>query len=106
MAHPHHFRGNGTLRWDFGNDMAVSVPWYLGLAFRTRATQGVLMHVQAGPHNTLLCQVCLSFCPSLDPQVLIDNATSNITVGSGLVTQHISLPGALTILDLALDPGP
>ncbi|XP_032989039.1 cadherin EGF LAG seven-pass G-type receptor 3 isoform X1 [Rhinolophus ferrumequinum] len=57
MAHPHHFRGNGTLRWDFGNDMAVSVPWYLGLAFRTRATQGVLMQVQAGTHNTLLCQL-------------------------------------------------
>ncbi|XP_072797323.1 cadherin EGF LAG seven-pass G-type receptor 3 isoform X2 [Vicugna pacos] len=57
MAHPHHFRGNGTLSWDFGNDMAVSVPWYLGLAFRTRATQGVLMQVQAGPHSTLLCQL-------------------------------------------------
>ncbi|XP_053785575.1 cadherin EGF LAG seven-pass G-type receptor 3 isoform X1 [Desmodus rotundus] len=57
MAHPYHFRGNGTLRWDFGNDLAVSVPWYLGLAFRTRATQGVLMQVQAGPHSTLLCQL-------------------------------------------------
>ncbi|XP_049496328.1 LOW QUALITY PROTEIN: cadherin EGF LAG seven-pass G-type receptor 3 [Panthera uncia] len=57
MAHPHHFRGNGTLSWDFGNDMTVSVPWYLGLAFRTRATQGVLMQVQAGPHSTLLCQL-------------------------------------------------
>ncbi|XP_042521894.1 cadherin EGF LAG seven-pass G-type receptor 3 isoform X3 [Dipodomys spectabilis] len=57
MAHPYHFHGNGTLSWDFGNDMAVSVPWYLGLAFRTRATQGVLMQVQVGPHSTLLCQV-------------------------------------------------
>ncbi|XP_012575696.1 PREDICTED: cadherin EGF LAG seven-pass G-type receptor 3 isoform X1 [Condylura cristata] len=57
MAHPHHFRGNGTLSWDFGNDMTVSVPWYLGLAFRTRATQGVLMQVKAGSHSTLLCQL-------------------------------------------------
>lgn len=57
MAHPHHFRGNGTLSWDFGNDVAVSVPWYLGLAFRTRVKQGVLMQVQAGPHSTLLCQL-------------------------------------------------
>ncbi|XP_043741817.1 cadherin EGF LAG seven-pass G-type receptor 3 [Cervus elaphus] len=57
MAHPHHFRGNGTLSWDFVNDVAVSVPWYLGLAFRTRAKQGVLMQVQAGPHSTLLCQL-------------------------------------------------
>ncbi|KAM5292012.1 cadherin EGF LAG seven-pass G-type receptor 3 isoform 2-T2 [Ctenodactylus gundi] len=57
MAHPYQFRGNGTLSWDFGNDMAVSVPWYLGLAFRTRATQGVLMQVQVGPHSMLLCQL-------------------------------------------------
>uniref|UniRef100_A0A8C0NT61 Cadherin EGF LAG seven-pass G-type receptor 3 n=1 Tax=Canis lupus familiaris TaxID=9615 RepID=A0A8C0NT61_CANLF len=70
MAHPHHFRGNGTLTWDFGNDMAVSVPWYLGLAFRTRATQGVLMQVQAGPHSTLLCQVCLSSWPLPQPSTL------------------------------------
>ncbi|KAM6169737.1 cadherin EGF LAG seven-pass G-type receptor 3 isoform 2-T2 [Rhynchocyon petersi] len=57
MTHPYHFRGNGTLSWDFGNDVTISVPWYLGLAFRTRATQGVLMQVQAGPHSTLLCQL-------------------------------------------------
>ncbi|XP_036288227.1 cadherin EGF LAG seven-pass G-type receptor 3 isoform X1 [Pipistrellus kuhlii] len=57
MAHPHHFRGNGTLSWDFGSDVMVSAPWYLGLAFRTRAPHGVLMQVQAGPHCTLLCQL-------------------------------------------------
>ncbi|KAM4821570.1 cadherin EGF LAG seven-pass G-type receptor 3 isoform 2-T2 [Thomomys bottae] len=57
LAHPYHFHGNGTLTWEFGNDMTVSVPWYLGLAFRTRATQGVLMQVQVGPHSTLLCQL-------------------------------------------------
>lgn len=62
MTHPHHFRGNGTLSWDFGGDVVVSVPWYLGLAFRTRATQGVLLSVQAGQHSTLLCQVGLPFC--------------------------------------------
>ncbi|MEJ1285826.1 hypothetical protein NN561_016823 [Cricetulus griseus] len=57
MAHPYHFHGNGTLTWDFGNDMTVSVPWYLGLAFRTRATKGVLMQVQLGPHSVLLLQL-------------------------------------------------
>lgn len=61
MADPYHFRGNGTLSWNFGSNVAVSVPFYLGLAFRTRAMQGVLMQVQVGPHSTLLCQVCLSF---------------------------------------------
>ncbi|XP_042137625.2 cadherin EGF LAG seven-pass G-type receptor 3 isoform X2 [Peromyscus maniculatus bairdii] len=57
MAHPYHFYGNGSLSWDFGNDVTVSVPWYLGLAFRTRATRGVLMQVQLGPHSVLLCQL-------------------------------------------------
>ncbi|CAO2633507.1 Cadherin EGF LAG seven-pass G-type receptor 3 [Lemmus lemmus] len=57
MAHPYRFHGNGTLSWDFGNDVTVSVPWYLGLAFRTRATKGVLMQVQLGPHSVLLCQL-------------------------------------------------
>nr|XP_017451421.1 cadherin EGF LAG seven-pass G-type receptor 3 isoform X4 [Rattus norvegicus] len=57
MAHPYHFQGNGTLSWDFGNDMPVSVPWYLGLSFRTRATKGVLMQVQLGPHSVLLCKL-------------------------------------------------
>ncbi|XP_075403418.1 cadherin EGF LAG seven-pass G-type receptor 3 [Tenrec ecaudatus] len=57
MTHPYRFHGNGTLTWDFGSDMTVSVPWYLGLAFRTRATQGVLMQVQAGPRSMLLCQL-------------------------------------------------
>ncbi|XP_060060672.1 cadherin EGF LAG seven-pass G-type receptor 3 isoform X2 [Erinaceus europaeus] len=59
MTHPHHFWGNGSLSWDFGNDVTVSAPWYLGLAFRTRATQGVLMQVQIGPHSTVLCQLDL-----------------------------------------------
>ncbi|XP_017658689.1 cadherin EGF LAG seven-pass G-type receptor 3 isoform X2 [Nannospalax galili] len=61
MAHPYHFHGNGTLSWNFGDDMVVSVPWYLGLAFRTRGTEGVLMQVQFGPHSILLCQLDRGF---------------------------------------------
>lgn len=74
MAHPYRFHGNSTLTWDFGNDMTVSVPWYLGLAFRTRASKGVLMQVQLGPHGVLLCQVCLSFQSFARPPLLIANA--------------------------------
>ncbi|XP_058534397.1 cadherin EGF LAG seven-pass G-type receptor 3 isoform X1 [Ochotona princeps] len=82
MAHPHHFRGNGTLSWDFGGDVVVSVPWYLGLAFRTRATQGVLLSVQAGQHSTLLCQldrgllsVTVSQGSGLAAHLLLDQVT-------------------------------
>ncbi|XP_041532693.1 cadherin EGF LAG seven-pass G-type receptor 3 isoform X5 [Microtus oregoni] len=82
MAHPYRFHGNGTLSWDFGNDMTVSVPWYLGLAFRTRATKGVLMQVQLGPHSVLLCQldqgllsVTLSRASGHAAHLLLDHAT-------------------------------
>lgn len=78
MAHPYRFHGNGTLSWDFGNDMTVSVPWYLGLAFRTRATKGVLMQVQLGPHSVLLCQVCLSFQSFTLPPLLIAGAPQQL----------------------------
>lgn len=83
MAHPYHFQGNGTLSWDFGNDMPVSVPWYLGLSFRTRATKGVLMQVQLGPHSVLLCKVCLTFPSFMSPSLLISDASQQ--PGLGLV---------------------
>lgn len=37
--------------------MKISVPWYLGLAFRTRQPDGVLLQAHAGQYTTLLCQV-------------------------------------------------
>uniref|UniRef100_A0A6I8NYT7 Cadherin EGF LAG seven-pass G-type receptor 3 n=1 Tax=Ornithorhynchus anatinus TaxID=9258 RepID=A0A6I8NYT7_ORNAN len=54
MAHPHRFRGNGILSWDFKSEVKVSMPWYLGLAFRTRQPHGVLLQAQAGQYTTLL----------------------------------------------------
>ncbi|XP_039766205.1 cadherin EGF LAG seven-pass G-type receptor 3 [Ornithorhynchus anatinus] len=57
MAHPHRFRGNGILSWDFKSEVKVSMPWYLGLAFRTRQPHGVLLQAQAGQYTTLLCQL-------------------------------------------------
>uniref|UniRef100_A0A5F8H6N2 Cadherin EGF LAG seven-pass G-type receptor 3 n=1 Tax=Monodelphis domestica TaxID=13616 RepID=A0A5F8H6N2_MONDO len=67
MVHPYRFRGNGILSWDFGSEATISVPWYLGLAFRTRAPHGVLLQIQAGHRigsgrtaRLLLDQVTLS----------------------------------------------
>uniref|UniRef100_A0A7N4PQZ0 Cadherin EGF LAG seven-pass G-type receptor 3 n=2 Tax=Sarcophilus harrisii TaxID=9305 RepID=A0A7N4PQZ0_SARHA len=57
MVHPYRFRGNGALSWDFGSEVTISVPWYLGLAFRTRTPHGVLLQIQAGQHSSLLCQL-------------------------------------------------
>ncbi|XP_053157672.1 cadherin EGF LAG seven-pass G-type receptor 3 isoform X2 [Hemicordylus capensis] len=57
MHHPHHFRGNSILLWDFKNEVKISTPWYIGLAFRTRQLNGVLLQVHAGQYITILCQL-------------------------------------------------
>uniref|UniRef100_A0A803XZQ8 Cadherin EGF LAG seven-pass G-type receptor 3 n=1 Tax=Meleagris gallopavo TaxID=9103 RepID=A0A803XZQ8_MELGA len=62
MHHAHYFQGNSVLSWDFKADTKISVPWYLGLAFRTRQMDGVLLQAHAGQYTTLLC--LLSFMVS------------------------------------------
>uniref|UniRef100_A0A8D2Q3A7 Cadherin EGF LAG seven-pass G-type receptor 3 n=1 Tax=Varanus komodoensis TaxID=61221 RepID=A0A8D2Q3A7_VARKO len=57
MNHPHHFHGNSILFWDFKNELKISTPWYMGLAFRTRQQNGVLFQVHAGQYTTILCQL-------------------------------------------------
>uniref|UniRef100_A0A8C8BU45 Cadherin EGF LAG seven-pass G-type receptor 3 n=1 Tax=Otus sunia TaxID=257818 RepID=A0A8C8BU45_9STRI len=47
MHHAHYFQGNSVLTWDFKTDVKISVPWYLGLAFRTRQLDGVLLQAHA-----------------------------------------------------------
>uniref|UniRef100_A0A8B9IZB0 Cadherin EGF LAG seven-pass G-type receptor 3 n=1 Tax=Amazona collaria TaxID=241587 RepID=A0A8B9IZB0_9PSIT len=57
MHHAHYFQGNSVLTWDFKTDVKILVPWYLGLAFRTRQPDGVLLQAHAGQYTTLLCQL-------------------------------------------------
>ncbi|XP_051777196.1 cadherin EGF LAG seven-pass G-type receptor 3 isoform X2 [Erpetoichthys calabaricus] len=57
MHHPHHFLGSSALWWDLKKEIAISVPWYLGLMFRTRGTDGVLLQAHAGQYTTLAFQL-------------------------------------------------
>uniref|UniRef100_A0A3B3ZF42 Uncharacterized protein n=1 Tax=Periophthalmus magnuspinnatus TaxID=409849 RepID=A0A3B3ZF42_9GOBI len=57
MPHPHRFLGHSALWWDLKNDVTISMPWYLGLVFRTRAREGTLLQAQAGQYTSLLFQV-------------------------------------------------
>lgn len=59
MAHPYRFLGNSVLWWDLKNDVTISAPWYMGLVFRTRAKDGVLLQAQAEQYTHLIFQVCL-----------------------------------------------
>ncbi|XP_006888184.1 PREDICTED: cadherin EGF LAG seven-pass G-type receptor 1 [Elephantulus edwardii] len=56
MPHPQHFSGQSLVSWA---DLAItiSVPWYLGLMFRTRKADGVLMEASAGVSSRLLLQI-------------------------------------------------
>ncbi|XP_071982915.1 cadherin EGF LAG seven-pass G-type receptor 3 isoform X3 [Engystomops pustulosus] len=57
MHHPYHFNGSGYLSWDFKNEVKISIPWYMGLGFRTRRTDGLLLQVHAGQYTTIQCQL-------------------------------------------------
>uniref|UniRef100_A0ABI8A8C3 Cadherin EGF LAG seven-pass G-type receptor 1 n=1 Tax=Felis catus TaxID=9685 RepID=A0ABI8A8C3_FELCA len=47
MPHPQRFSGESVVSWS-DLDITISVPWYLGLMFRTRKEDGVLMAATAG----------------------------------------------------------
>ncbi|XP_075687862.1 cadherin EGF LAG seven-pass G-type receptor 3 isoform X3 [Rhinoderma darwinii] len=57
MHHPYRFNGSGILSWDFKNEVKISIPWFMGLAFRTRRADGLLLQVHAGQYTTIQCQL-------------------------------------------------
>uniref|UniRef100_G3UIY0 Cadherin EGF LAG seven-pass G-type receptor 1 n=1 Tax=Loxodonta africana TaxID=9785 RepID=G3UIY0_LOXAF len=56
MPHPQRFSGESIVSWD-NLAVTISVPWYLGLMFRTRKADGVLMEATAGVSSQLLLQL-------------------------------------------------
>uniref|UniRef100_A0A8C6FYI7 Cadherin EGF LAG seven-pass G-type receptor 1 n=1 Tax=Moschus moschiferus TaxID=68415 RepID=A0A8C6FYI7_MOSMO len=55
MPHPQRFSGESVVSWS-DLDITISVPWYLGLMFRTRKEDGVLMEATAGVSSRLHLQ--------------------------------------------------
>ncbi|XP_012590543.1 PREDICTED: cadherin EGF LAG seven-pass G-type receptor 1, partial [Condylura cristata] len=56
MPHPQRFSGQSVVSWS-ALDITVSVPWYLGLMFRTREEDGVLLEAAAGEASRLFLAV-------------------------------------------------
>nr|XP_055185393.1 LOW QUALITY PROTEIN: cadherin EGF LAG seven-pass G-type receptor 1 [Nyctereutes procyonoides] len=56
MPHPQRFSGESIVSWS-DLDITISVPWYLGLMFRTRKEDGVLMEATAGVSSRLHLQI-------------------------------------------------
>jgi hypothetical protein len=61
MPHPQRFSGESVVSWN-DLDITISVPWYLGLMFRTRKEDGVLMEATAGVSSRLHLQVSGVMC--------------------------------------------
>uniref|UniRef100_A0A8B9NJE3 Cadherin EGF LAG seven-pass G-type receptor 2 n=1 Tax=Accipiter nisus TaxID=211598 RepID=A0A8B9NJE3_9AVES len=55
MASPQRFLGSSRVSWS-GLALPITLPWHLGLMFRTRHPRGLLLRASAGPRATLTLQ--------------------------------------------------
>uniref|UniRef100_A0A4W3HTH2 Cadherin EGF LAG seven-pass G-type receptor 1 n=1 Tax=Callorhinchus milii TaxID=7868 RepID=A0A4W3HTH2_CALMI len=56
MPNPQRFRGSSMISWD-DLDITISVPWYIGLMFRTRRANGLLLQARANTPSKLNIQI-------------------------------------------------
>ncbi|XP_029019748.1 cadherin EGF LAG seven-pass G-type receptor 1 isoform X5 [Betta splendens] len=52
MPSPQFFDGQALVSWS-EPDITITIPWYMGLMFRTRQSAGTLMQANAGPSSTI-----------------------------------------------------
>uniref|UniRef100_A0A8D0XLD1 Cadherin EGF LAG seven-pass G-type receptor 1 n=1 Tax=Sus scrofa TaxID=9823 RepID=A0A8D0XLD1_PIG len=85
MPHPQRFSGESIVSWS-DLDITISVPWYLGLMFRTRKEDGVLMEAAAGVSSRLHLQIlnnCVQFEVSHGPSDVVSMRLSRSRVTDG-----------------------
>ncbi|XP_060698853.1 cadherin EGF LAG seven-pass G-type receptor 1 isoform X4 [Hemiscyllium ocellatum] len=56
MPNSQRFKGTSQIRWD-DLDITISVPWYIGLMFRTRKSNGFLVQANAGTYSKINIQI-------------------------------------------------
>ncbi|XP_063302853.1 cadherin EGF LAG seven-pass G-type receptor 1 isoform X3 [Pelobates fuscus] len=56
MPFPQHFKGDGIVIWT-EMDITVSVPWFIGLMFRTRQSSAMLLQANAGTSSRINIQI-------------------------------------------------
>lgn len=99
MPFPQRFTGESIIIWS-DLDITISVPWYIGLMFRTRKVNGMLMQANAGVSSKINIQVdWFNTAPNLNMYtVLSHKAQSNTCLlrsSSNSVTRGLS-PSMLT----------
>ncbi|XP_049550558.1 cadherin EGF LAG seven-pass G-type receptor 1 isoform X4 [Orcinus orca] len=85
MPHPQRFSGESVVSWS-DLDITISVPWYLGLMFRTRKEDGVLMEATAGVSSRLHLQILnnyVQFEVSHGPSDVVSMRLSRSRVADG-----------------------
>ncbi|KAM6290574.1 cadherin EGF LAG seven-pass G-type receptor 1 isoform 3-T3 [Porphyrio hochstetteri] len=60
MPSPQRFSGESIIIWS-DLDITISVPWYIGLMFRTRKVNGMLMQANAGAASKISIQILNSY---------------------------------------------
>ncbi|KFV10929.1 Cadherin EGF LAG seven-pass G-type receptor 1, partial [Tauraco erythrolophus] len=60
MPSPQRFSGESIVIWS-DLDITISVPWYIGLMFRTRKVNGMLMQANAGAASKINIQILNSY---------------------------------------------
>lgn len=76
MPFPQRFQGDGIVLWT-DIEITVSVPWFIGLMFRTRQTSGTLMQVNAGSSSRINIQVRSQIFPCIYSSVLSNTSINN-----------------------------
>lgn len=97
MPHPQRFSGESVVSWS-DLDITISVPWYLGLMFRTRKADGVLMEATAGMSSRLHLQVSENPARALRggaPETLRRHPGSTPAAPSAV--HSLRLPGGLRV---------
>ncbi|XP_032895639.1 cadherin EGF LAG seven-pass G-type receptor 1 isoform X2 [Amblyraja radiata] len=56
MPNPQRFKGRSMISWA-DLDITISVPWYIGLMFRTRKANGFLVQANAGTSSKIIIQI-------------------------------------------------
>ncbi|NXX45357.1 CELR2 protein, partial [Tricholaema leucomelas] len=86
MANPQRFLGSSRVSWS-GLALPITLPWHLGLMFRTRHPRGLLLRASAGPRATLTLQAVADVAGELQGLRLRALSVGGVAGDGGTVEQ-------------------
>ncbi|CAM9875358.1 unnamed protein product [Bubo scandiacus] len=86
MASPQRFLGSSRVSWS-GLALPITLPWHLGLMFRTRHPRGLLLRASAGPRATLTLQAVADVAGELQGLRLRTLSVGGLAGDGGTVEQ-------------------